>query len=350
MRRAVKIAAVLLTLCVTRAFGHPAPIVDYIMSPFCFGDTAYFTNQTTRALDYTWNIYEQNTTDTSYTIIYTSVDTNIKFVFPHKTKYRVELIANNGHVISLMRNLSVGNGAQLNFSYHDCLSHFVNMATCYASCKWLFGDGLSSTQKDPIHYYSAIGKYKVSLIVYNGNLSDTLSDSVMVYTINNLDGGFRYNVYKDSVLFVANDSISGPFTQYSWSFGDGSTTSGYSSLRKVYHRYTKKDTTYTVFMLARSLCLASYTIHSVFVPDSTPVYGSAVFPNPVQDKLIFTSDRKKEVSTVSFLNTWGEEIRNYSVTETTKGYNLDLVDLPKGLYILNVYFGAEVLRYKIVKN
>ncbi|MBA3664614.1 MAG: T9SS type A sorting domain-containing protein [Bacteroidetes bacterium] len=344
---------IFLLCCSIRASAHPAPVVDFVMSPFCLGDTAYFTNLTTRADYYTWNIYKQNQADTFYTTIYNSTDLNIKFKFSQAGKYRIELIGDNGHVISLVRSFTIKQAQtpDANFSYHDCLSHYVNMSTCYSSCKWLFGDGQTSTEFSPIHYYASTGKYKVSLIAYNGSASDTISDSVYVYTVNNLNGEFTYKVNKDSVFFHANDSISGPFTLYSWVFGDGTTFSGYFSTgRKIYHTYQRKDTTYTVFMLARSLCLTSFSSHSILVPDSTPVYKTSIYPNPLQNSTLhILCERKTEVSKIVLNNSQGQRV-GFSIVETTRGFNIDIAALPAGLYFLSIYFKGKTLHHKLLKE
>lgn len=45
---------------------------------------------------------------------------------------------------------------------------------------WTFGDGGSSTERDPIHTYTQSGVYEVCLIVSNANASDTLCQEVEV--------------------------------------------------------------------------------------------------------------------------------------------------------------------------
>ncbi|MDZ4680663.1 MAG: PKD domain-containing protein, partial [Saprospiraceae bacterium] len=45
---------------------------------------------------------------------------------------------------------------------------------------WTFGDGGSSTERDPVHVYAASGVYEVCLIVSNANASDTLCQFVEV--------------------------------------------------------------------------------------------------------------------------------------------------------------------------
>ena len=51
-------------------------------------------------------------------------------------------------------------------------------ATTYT---WLFGDGQSSTETNPVHYYTVVGDYTVTLIAYNagGNVAESKSVSVM---------------------------------------------------------------------------------------------------------------------------------------------------------------------------
>jgi len=45
---------------------------------------------------------------------------------------------------------------------------------------WTFGDGSSSTERDPVHIYAESGVYEVCLIVSNANASDTLCQEVEV--------------------------------------------------------------------------------------------------------------------------------------------------------------------------
>jgi len=45
---------------------------------------------------------------------------------------------------------------------------------------WTFGDGSSSTERDPVHTYTESGVYEVCLIVSNANASDTLCQEVEV--------------------------------------------------------------------------------------------------------------------------------------------------------------------------
>jgi hypothetical protein len=186
----------------------------------------------------------------------------------------------------------------------------------------------------------------------NGNKSSVFSDSVKVDYLNDLNGNFNFKVLKDSVFFHANDSVSGPYTTYQWAFNDGSTfTGGWADGRKVYHTYSAKDTSYAVYLLVKNLCWTSFSNHTVYVPDSSAIYGTKLYPNPTGNCLTrLESDEKKNLQKVIVINEQGESKNNFTYTETTKGYNFNLMDLPPGVYFVNLIFTDEVVKFKIVKE
>ncbi len=57
---------------------------------------------------------------------------------------------------------------------------FTDQSTGAVSWSWLFGDGNSSANQNPVHLYSSLGTYLVTLVVSNGGCNDTISDSVAV--------------------------------------------------------------------------------------------------------------------------------------------------------------------------
>lgn len=58
-------------------------------------------------------------------------------------------------------------------SFHNCSENSV-------SYHWDFGDGQSSTDKEPEHTYNKIGEYKITLLASNDNLVDTFSINLSV--------------------------------------------------------------------------------------------------------------------------------------------------------------------------
>jgi PKD repeat protein len=99
---------------------------------------------------------------------------------------------------------------------------------------WDFGDGESSTEKNPVHVYDSPGYYTVELqglifIYENGELIDSVVSEILskedyIYVQGDLVADFEANVLDGyaplSVTFT--DQTTGQPTGWLWSFGDGS--------------------------------------------------------------------------------------------------------------------------------
>lgn len=105
------------------------------------------------------------------------------------------------------------------------------------SWKWDFGDGTTSATQNPVHTYSAAGKYSVTLRATNGTVSDdvTRSDYITVdgngplasFTASPLEG-----LAPLTVQFT--DTSTGSPTKWEWDFGDG----GKSTSKNPSHTYS----------------------------------------------------------------------------------------------------------------
>ncbi|MBF7072105.1 cellulose binding domain-containing protein [Glaciecola sp. MH2013] len=109
------------------------------------------------------------------------------------------------------------------------------------SYSWDFGDGSTSTEVGPVHTYAVEGSYSVSLTVSDGDLSDTLTQTVMVtepvvgvgsgatctYAIaNSWNSGF---VAEITIANTGTSTING--WDVSWAYTDGSSvTNGWNSV------------------------------------------------------------------------------------------------------------------------
>jgi PKD repeat protein len=116
----------------------------------------------------------------------------------------------------------------------------VNFPTAWL---WTFGDGTTSTERNPTHTFTAAGAYTVTLRATNEKGSDdsdgktvtvTSAAPVADFTIVPSPAGSG-----QTVTFT--DTSTGSPTAWSWSFGDGST----STLQNPTHVYTTAST-YTV--------------------------------------------------------------------------------------------------------
>lgn len=133
--------------------------------------------------------------------LFTSSLFNPDFLFPGGGNYKVELIADNGHIVSVEKYIYVDSIPTSNFDYQACASQFNNLSVCFDSCIWDFGDGHTSTQENPQHYYAVGGYYFVKLITKKNNKSDTIINSVLGRA-NGLDSTFTIKIVKDSVLIL----------------------------------------------------------------------------------------------------------------------------------------------------
>lgn len=130
-------------------------------------------------------------------------------------------------------------GAAVNFSSSGSRDRDGSIATY----QWDFGDGAGSTQADPSHIYSAIGNYSVTLkVTDNDGASDSDTTSA---TISSQPGGNQPPSANANGPYTGDAGVAlgfssagssdadGSILTYSWSFGDGST----STLANPSHTY-----------------------------------------------------------------------------------------------------------------
>jgi PKD repeat protein len=105
------------------------------------------------------------------------------------------------------------------------------------SQSWSFGDGTTSTAKNPTHTYSSSGIYSVKLTVTdNDGASDALTKSVTVLDNSNQapTAGFSSSALGLTVNFTdASTDSDGTIASRSWNFGDG----GVSTSTNPSHTY-----------------------------------------------------------------------------------------------------------------
>ncbi|MFT4752980.1 MAG: PKD repeat protein [Salibacteraceae bacterium] len=111
------------------------------------------------------------------------------------------------------------------------------------SYDWSFGDGSVATgNNNPTHTYTANSTYNVTCILYDSSwCSDTVTNTVVVTGVGTptCDASFTYTNQGNTYSFVPN--IPNSMAGYSWSFGDGNT----STSNAPSHMYSQNGT-YTV--------------------------------------------------------------------------------------------------------
>jgi PKD repeat protein len=126
--------------------------------------------------------------------------------------------------------------------------HFINKSSSFDSCRWTFGDGGYSNDRNPEWIFDVEGEYKVELIVFG---SDGLSVKSFAFITVYPRPKARFEispekaVLPDDEIRFLNYSTGG--VEYNWDFGDGSS----SDLFEPNHRYSKFGN-YNVGLVATS--------------------------------------------------------------------------------------------------
>jgi len=185
---------------------------------------------------------------------YTSGSNNPSHAYNTANTFNVKLVntSNLGCTDSLIKTVIIYPSPDADFSINDSTQCLQGNSFTFSdktiisggtlTYKWLFGDGGSSTSKNPVYSYAAAGTYKVKLVVNSNNsCPDSIIKTVYVYpnpkssfTVNDSDQCLNGN----SVNFTNTSTIPSGTLSYLWRFGDGSTsTSGNPS-----HTYSSSGT------------------------------------------------------------------------------------------------------------
>ncbi|MDP3564681.1 MAG: PKD domain-containing protein, partial [Methanoregula sp.] len=191
----------------------------------------------------------------------TSADQNPVHIYPSAGNYTVSLTATNREG----SNTSIKTDYITVFPSHPPAADFTanttvgksplavaftdNSTNSPVNRSWDFGDDTNSTVQNPVHVYTAPGKYSVSLRVMNDDGSDTETRTEYITVLMELPtitiappqpvlpiSNFTATPLsgKEPLTVVFNDSSTGIPVSWSWSFGDGQT----SPERNPAHTYT----------------------------------------------------------------------------------------------------------------
>lgn len=121
---------------------------------------------------------------------------------------------------------------------------FTNLSTGpgILSYQWDFGDGATSSLLNPVHTYNSAGTYSVTLVTVSSNGCRDTVRKPNLFNFQNINTSFTApdSVCVNDVATITNTSSAGA-TATLWSFGDGTTASTLSGVKK----YTASGT-YTI--------------------------------------------------------------------------------------------------------
>ncbi len=120
------------------------------------------------------------------------------------------------------------------------------------SWEWDFGDGFTSKDANPVHTYTALGNYNVSLRIINSNgCVSTLSKPSYVRIASGATAGFGFTAPNScrppTNINFTNASTGTGTLSYNWSFGDGTS----SAQANPSHSYTTTGT-YTIRLIVQN--------------------------------------------------------------------------------------------------
>ena len=250
---------------------------------------------------------------------------------------------------------------------------------------WDFGDGNTSTQKDPVHTYAQPGTYQVTLIYDSYDsatqsliCSDTLAQNVnrpallictpqfSIDTVNS-GSGIAY-IINTSTVTQGGQSVSN--INYKWSFGDGDSAyvaypthtyvaAGWYEVCLTISSYSGSQNCTSTFcdsigmdslgnILNKSGEATGFTLQVLdpstimSLNDTKPANQLSVYPNPVSDNVYIKGIIGNATYQVYSLN--GMLVKEGELL-VNKGISVG--DLKNGLYLLNVQSDTQVETVKL---
>ena len=205
----------------------PEAVVDFTFQDACLGNQIQFNNNTTVAagnLAYTWNFGDGNTSN----------EINPLHIYSTSGDYQISLEATTteGCITSTVKQITIFPVPEVGFTVEDhCFGVDVQFTNTSAITQgvlfytWDFGDGNSSNDDNPIHNYTTIGNYQVTLeATSDQGCVVSLSQYVYVspkpivnFTLNDICLGQEAGFFNNTT--VAEGELS-----YLWDFGNGNTS------------------------------------------------------------------------------------------------------------------------------
>ena len=235
--------------------------------------TVAFKNASTNGQSYKWDFGDGKTT----------TDKNPTYTYSKSGTYKVTLTAINGaQSNNYAQDITVTEQtpkASFTYSKNNLSVSFINTSTNAKSYKWEFGDGKTSTDKNPNHTYTKEGNYTVKLTATNVTKSNTITQTI---TITSPTPTAKFTFKTEHPLKVVLTNTSSNATSYEWNFGDGKT----STEKNPTHRYDSGIGVYKIKLTAKNGSKSSTYEANVEIkaPTTCSITGFTINKIPTNNK------------------------------------------------------------------
>ncbi len=189
---------------------------------------------------------------------------------------------------------------------------------------WDFGDGTTSTEKNPSHTYNVVGSYAVTLTLSDGSISST--SDVVTITVTEVSAPVATaNIVADVTTAVAPATINfdgsgstitdGSLLSYTWDFGDSTTESGIS----VSHEYTVAGDYVVTLTISNADGISDTATETIKVTEPATGGNGCDFGTPLANPL--STIENVSYTKIYVLGTGGPDLSN--VTNFTINWSLE---------------------------
>ena len=232
---------------------------------------------------------------------------------------------------------------------------FTDSSTTHNKQVWDFGDGNSSSSKNPLHAYATTGSFKVGLAIMNAaGCVDTARTSIVIAPVPNAHwttSKIAKRIYK----FNADDSTFSN-SSYTWDFGDSSSSNGHTST----HAYVSDSTYKVILTLNNNGCIATFDstlkLFTGSLAEATPEnFNLNVYPNPFNENTTLEYSLSKSsriaVTVYAMDGRLIATIAEQNQDAGTHRFNLkaDDYNLSQGVYFIRMKAGDTVISKQIIR-
>ncbi len=310
-----------------------------------------FTNKSSDSETYLWNFGDGNT----------STEKNPSHTYVSQGNYTVSLTAKTPEITNTKTKTSyikvTDKKVVANFNSNVVSGNFplkvqfTDISENANSWNWNFGDKKISIDQNPIHIYEKAGTYTVELIASNHDYENTIIKT------NYISVSWPIPIAKFSAdpingvnpLTVTFTDLSEYAQEWNWSFGDNSK----STEQNPQHIYSKGHFTVTLEVSnptgKNSIKKDSYIGVD---PNSIPEMWKkilSIYPIPaIEFFTVHLLNENNDKVLIELYNLQGNIVKKYeSIVGSEITQNINVSNLPSGLYVLKLRIGVDELMVKI---